>query len=1821
MSFDVERLPGVAVVGLACRPPGARDYREFWDNLVAGVESVEHHSVEDMIAAGEVPDYAGDPDYVRATGVTPEIDALDAGLFRITPREAEIRDPQHRLFLECTYSALNDAGYDPARLRGPVGVFAGGAPNVYEEHYVRKNPGVVNSVGDINISVSNDSDYVATFTSFKLGFTGPSVSIATACSTALVAIHMACQSLRSGECAVAVAGGVQMQLDPHRGYWFEEGSILSRGGHVRPFDAGADGTIFTSGGGAVVLKRLDDAVRDGDHVYAVVRGSWVNNDGSARAGFTAPGVDGQAELIAMALDAAGVSAESIGFVEAHGTGTAVGDPIEVKALTQAFRAQTAKAGYCAIGSVKGNVGHLGPAAGVAGFINAVLALDRQLIPPSINFEQPNPAIPLAETPFALHTVARPWPRSDRERRAGVSSFGIGGTNAHVIVEEAPSLNGSDPASRPYHLFPVSARSDTAVSAACEQLAAHLEDHPELDPADVATTLQTGRGVFDHRHFVVAPDVAAAATTLRENAPRALRGRSKATSARVAFLFPGQGAQYPGMGADLYEREPVYRDAIDRCAELLRDDLGRDVRALLHATDDPDAEEALRQTEVAQPAIFAVEWALAELWSSLAIEPVAMLGHSIGELVAATRAGVFSLEDGLRTVAARGRLMQECLPGAMLALPLGREEVAALTNGSVAIAASNSPQSCVVSGPADAIEAVREQLGATGVEGRLLVTSHAFHSALVEPAMGPFAQVVGQVERRPPAIPYLSNLTGDWVTAEQACDPQYWAAHLRSEVRFSAALSTLVADRDTLLLEVGPGQVLTTFARQHVADADGNPCVQSMRHPHQKVDDQAFLLAALGGVWAGGVNVDWGALRNGERRRRVPLPGYPYERQRHWVDPAPDAGRAPEPAADTSARTPLEAPFSVPVWTERPARARPRPAGEVWLFLIEEDDALGAALVSEAEAAGVSAVVATAGHVYNEELDSFSFDPDAPDDYPLLLDALADTGRWPDRIVHALCPPAGASDGRADTDRIQAEVDRGFMSLLFLLQAFARRGNDDGTRLIVVTNGMQRVLGTETVSPGQASVLGPVMTVGKEIPHVDARSVDVDLEGSPDADIARVARAVVAEAGLDDADQQVALRAGRRWVLGHAEVAQELDAPSALRSGGVYLITGGLGGLGLEIAHDFAREAGARLVLVGRRRLPPRDEWASAIAAGDTHAPTLERLLAIEADGGEVMVCSADVTDADALRLLVAEVRAKYGTLHGVVHAAGLPGGGMIAVRKAEDAQAVFESKTVGTLALMEACGEDLDFFAGFSSILSVAAEFGQVDYSAANAVLDRMLTRRADSPGYFVAINWPGWTRVGMLGEAAQTIGAGTGTTFLSHPLLRTLTRIDDDHIVCTLRFEPGRQWMIDEHRFDEDPVAPATLCLELIRAAYAAATEVETVEIADAFFTGALILSEPTDCEIELQRDEDDWWRVSFVEKRSDADQVRAVARVRGVDLPDPSPIDLAPVRARVTIPAEPQRIEMFYGAHWQSVQSALRDETASTILVDLELPAGLDADAGDFWLHPALLDRATAMATPGVDQTQGYLPFGYRRLVVHRPIPARCVAVRRHRFDPSSVEWTDCDVTVVDEEGNVCVEIEGYSLRISTGEDDPGPGDDAAAASSGVQTAVERYFNEEAIDPEEGVVLFRRILAARHGPQVIVCPEGVKQRFAWAESAGFEVLLEDWATTGPAPVSGERPLATPLVAPETELEALLASLWSEALGIDELGVEDDFFDLGGSSLVAVQLLSRIRDRLNLEVPIATVFETATVRQLAARIEQQLVELVAALPDEAVRQGLESAR
>jgi phthiocerol/phenolphthiocerol synthesis type-I polyketide synthase E len=1786
-----------AIVGMACRFPGAANLIEFWSNLAGGVESIRSFSEAALLAAGVDPEVVRDPAYVRRAAALDDVESFDAALFGLTAREAELLDPAQRLFLEVAHHALEDAGCDPARFGGAVGVFGGTAGSQYCWLNVRANPDVAAGVGELAILTSTETDYLATRVSYKLGLRGPSLAVLTACSTALVSVHVACGSLRARDCDLALAGASFVQLSHAAGYPHQEGGLESSDGHCRAFDAAADGTVWGTGAGVVALKRLADAVADGDHVYAVIRGSAINNDGTDKAGFSSPSVDGQAAAISRALEAAGVSPGTIDYVEAHGTGTQVGDPIEVEALNRVYRRDPWQPGTCAIGSVKTNIGHLGSAAGAAGLIKVALALHHRAIPPSLHFRRPNPAIDFASGPFFVNSSLRPWDVDGRPRRAGVSSFGIGGTNAHAVLEEAPPPAPSH-RGRDWQVLALSAHKPELLDTAAMRLAEHLRRHPEVPLSDVAYTLQVGRAARPWRRAVVCRAEDAAERLTRTDAGAFHAGGPIARPAGLVFLFPGQGAQHVGMGRELYETEEVFRDAVDRCAAHLRADIGLDLRTLLYpaAGVSPATSERLDQTAMTQPAIFTIEFALADLLERWGLVPEAMLGHSIGEYVAACRAGVFSLEAALRLVAARGRLMQGLPPGAMLAVPVEPAELRPLLGGGVAVAAVNGPELCVASGPIPAIEALAGTLAARGIVATRLRTSHAFHSAMMEPILAEFADRVRDAGPLPPRIPFVSNVTGTWITEAEATDPGYWARHLRQPVQFAAGVRELAG---RTLVEVGPGQALTGLVR--LQPEAGATCVPCLPHQRDGGSEQRAAVEAVGRLWALGTPVAWEPFHD-RPRRRTPLPGSPLDRRRYWIDPPRRDAARPAPPDRRSAKLPPDRWFSVPCWRQAPAPlAGPAVTGEGAWLLFEDPAGLAGALALRLTGQGRTVVsVRPAGDLARLGERAFAIDPDRPEHYEDLLRALDADGLRPSAVVHAWSVGPRPAELEIGAGAVERTRRLGFSSLMALSRAWAAGEAGHPLRLLAVTSDAQEVVGGDLLRPGAATVAGVCRVLPAEVSEATCRHLDVALPQSEGRSWERLLDLLVTEVTGPAEDPVVAFRGGRRWVQSYEPVELPAEAGAGLRRGGVYLITGGLGGIGLTLARDLAERLQARLVLTARSRLPDPERWPDRLAEhgrGDRVSQQIRAMREMEAAGAEVLVLCADASDRSAMTGVRAAVQERFGELNGIVHAAGLAGGGLIEVKTAEQAAEVMAPKVAGGAVLAEVFGDlPLDFVSLCSSITAVAGGYGRSDYCGANAFLDALAHASAFGETPVTSVCWDAWLEAGMAVDSGVLTTNGRarrsqGTRSLDHPLLTALEPAAGGSAAeVSGVLAPARHWVLDEHRVAGVPVLPGTACLELARAAFEQVAGPGPVELRDVAFQLPLAIpdSEEREVRVVLEGPPGDleFRLLSAGPDGAELEHARGgIARVGNVP---PPRHDLEAVRRRCSRPPGERGSRLVtWGAHWESLRRLGIGDGES--LAFLEACPSVASELRDLPLHPALLDEALAFGDPGqLGQEGTYLPVGYGRLTLRSALPARLYSHLRRRPDQVDgvLAW---DVTLMDESGAEIAAIREFLVRRV----------DEAAMSTQLATAGRPPAPAvPGITLAEGSEVFRRLVASSPGPQVVVSVTDLAGALAAARRHVTASALQEMPEARPA-ATLPRTLDEPYVPPRGELEQVLADLWSELLGVSPIGAEDDFFKLGGNSLVAIQLFSLVRARLDIRVPMRGLFQAPTVAGLAELVHR----------------------
>ncbi|MCY2932362.1 MAG: SDR family oxidoreductase [Planctomycetota bacterium] len=1335
-----------AIVGMAGTFPGASSVEEFWRNLLAGVESVRTLTAEEVEPSVLNPAEVNDPNYVRAAGMFEGTDLFDAPFFGMSAREAALTDPQHRLILERAWEALEAAGYDPAQFPGRIGVFCGCGTYGYLLNHVMQNPAVLYGTDRYQVTIGTEKDYVATRIAYMLDLRGPALSVQAACSTSLVAIHLAGLSLAAGECDMALAGGVSLRVPVKEGHMYWPGGISSRDGRTRAFDADADGTMFTSGAGMVVLKRLTDALADGDHIHAVVAGSAVNNDGASKAGYTAPSRAGQGRVLRAALAAAGVEGRTISCVEAHGTATPTGDPIEVGALTDVLGEAAGATGFCALGTVKTNIGHTNTAAGVAGVIKIALSLEHKQLPASLNFHKPNPAIDFARSPLYVNAQRRDWPApAGHPRRALVNSLGIGGTNACAVLEQAPPGPATGPGT-PWQLLTVSARSVAALEAACGRLARHLERNPQLNLADVCFTLQAGRRAFRHRRAILCASTAEAVEALGGTRPdRTFTAAAPGGRRPVVFAFPGQAAEHVNMARDLYRDEPEFRRIVDHCAHVLRGPLGVDLREVVYPS--PGGEEAaareLARPLLAHPAVFVFSYAMARLWMQWGVRPDAVIGYSTGAVAAACVAGVFSLDDALTMMAARGRLTEALPPGAMLAIAAGEEQLTAHLEPGVSLAILAGESHSVASGPVEKIHALAKKLKALRLPAMLLPVPRAYHSEMIDPIVAELEAVSAGLRLSAPKIPFFSTMTGG-LAGEELTAPSFWGCQIRQPVRFAQALAAATQGAPCLLLETGPGQTLTDLVRRTQSRSSNTVVLAGCPSARDGGSARAFATAALGKAWLSGACVDWRAYHAGQARRRLPLPTYPFERQRYWIDPA---AAVPTRASADGKKADLGEWFYAPSWKRLPPAPRAaadRPTPARWL-LYADACGLGRALADRLAALGHHVTTVTPGGQFARAEDgAYTVRPGCDEDVAALLADLAGRGGLPAHVAHlwTFAPADGT-----DEERFDALQDLGYYSLLALAKALAARGATDPVQVHAISAGLHAITGAEALSPGAATLLGPCKVISQEYPHIRCRLIDLEV---PHATLSpedpRVGQCL-AELTGGDGEPVTAWRGGYRWAECFEPMRLEA-ADGGLRPRGVYLITGGLGGIGLTIAEQLARSVQARLVLVGPSPLPEgaaRQAWLASHAREDKTSRRLEALERIEQLGSEVMVLAADAADKAAMRRAFEAAEARWGAVHGVFHAAGVLKEWVfppVPATGRPESEAHFGPKARGLFVLEELLvGRGADFCMLFSSISAVLGGLGYSGYAAGNAFLDAFAARANRTPGQprWVSVNWDAW--------------------------------------------------------------------------------------------------------------------------------------------------------------------------------------------------------------------------------------------------------------------------------------------------------------------------------------------------------------------------------------------------------------------------------------------------------------------------------------------------
>jgi acyl transferase domain-containing protein/acyl carrier protein len=1363
----------VAVIGMAGRFPRAWNIEELWENIRNGRDCISFFSDEELIEeSGIDPRVLKNPNYVKAKGLIEDGEYFDAAFFGYTPTEAQLMDPQTRVFHEVVWHALEDAGYDPFEYNGRIGIYAGSRPSLDWQARTFMAPGD-ETVDFMSMTLLSSKDHICTRISYTLNLRGPSYSFYTACSTSLVAVHLASQALLSGECDMALAGGVTIVFPRKSGYVHQEDMVLAPDGHTRSFDAKAGGLVGGNGAGVVLLKVLEDARRDRDHIYAIIKGTGINNDGNRKIGYTAPSIIGQEKLMRDVYSAAEVDTESVTFVECHGSATALGDPVEVEALRRAFH--KTKGDYCALGAIKSNMGHTDCAAGVASFIKVVLALVHRQIPPSIHFDTPNPKIDFENSPFYVITELKEWRNDEYPLRAAVNSLGLGGTNAHVILQEAPPEpeDHVSKTTREYKLLPLSAKSPTALAKITENLAAYLKENPGLMLADAAYTLQVGRGHFAFRQAFVCSDTQEAVDLLANPDTAPVQPfHAGRRDAPLVFMYSGQGSEYINMGLDLYKKEESFRQDIDHCFEYLTSLIGENIKFILYPQDEKqmkEAEKRIHRLYYTQPVKFIFEYAYSRLLMRWGLKPHALMGYSFGEYIVACLAGVFSMEDGLKVLLKRGEIMEKGFHGGMMTVSLPEAELVPLLPPGSFIGGVNTDELCLVSGEAEAIDALEKELEKRKVDMLRYRPTFPGHCPLVEPMLDELLRELEKITFNKPVIPIVCGLTGTWMTVEDATDPSYFTRQLREPVRFADMLKTLFEKPGTIFLEVGPGTTLVNFVRYY-KESGKQPDIQyatMVRHHKDPAADDYFLLNRLALLWSYGKEIDWQALYGDKKRRRLSLPAYPFERQKYWIDFDPF-----KEAARGIGRRRGKSPFVkdwlyVPSWKNSLLSA-PVPGAQdrekPWMVFMDAGNR-GDALVKELQKDGRPVITVKQGETFEKVGDNqYRLNLRDGRQYNDLFKDLKSSGNVPVTIIH-LGNLSHKAPGQCLLEWNETVRDTGYHSLLYIAQSIGRQGISVDIQVEVVTNGMQSTAGEPLDYPEKAAVLGPVKNIPQEYPNIKCRSVDVQLPEPGSENEKLPVRQLKSEFLIPQTrDQVIAFRGPHRLVQDFepAPLEEFNDAAPIFRENGVYLIVGGLGGVGRAMAHALAKTRKARLILTSRYGLPPKDQWEEYLQKADSEDKTAKRIrdvMEMENQGGEVMAAAVDVSDAFAMEETVEKAKERFGPINGVINSAFVADGTVIPLRTKEISEAVFAPKINGTIILHNIFEkqEPLDFFVICSSMAGIFGPVGQVAYTAASAFQDAFAYyRRTRTPGstYNVSINWCGWAETEALLDSLKNLSS-----------------------------------------------------------------------------------------------------------------------------------------------------------------------------------------------------------------------------------------------------------------------------------------------------------------------------------------------------------------------------------------------------------------------------------------------------------------------------------
>ncbi|MEQ6123370.1 SDR family NAD(P)-dependent oxidoreductase [Pseudotenacibaculum sp. MALMAid0570] len=1821
MEDQGENKDKIAIVGLDCRLPGANNTQEFWENLVKERESLVEFTDEELEAAGVSPKKYKDPNYVRRRGIVRDADMFDAEFFNFTPREAELLDPQHRLFIECAWHALEDSGIDPFNTDKKIAVF-GGTGSPYHLMDTIENESVLKYANGTSIITSNDKDYVTTRVSYKLNLKGPSINVQSACSTSMVGVVMGIDSLLSFQSDVVLAGGATVELPATKGYMYQAGSLESPDGKCRTFDKDAQGTVFSRGGGVVALKRLEDAIEDKDHIYAVILGGAINNDGNRKAGYTAPSVQGQVEVITEALEFSGISPRSISMVEAHGTATPVGDPIEVSSLTEAFSQYTDDKQYCALGSVKTNIGHTDVASGIASLIKTSLSLKHGIIPASLNYNESNPAINFNESPFFVNTKTKEWQRNGTPRRALINSFGVGGTNACVILEEPPKPKKEE-TKKQYDTLFLSAHHKDSFENYCKELKDFIETQPDVNLNQLAHTSRVARKAMKYKGVFPFKDREDLLKSLEKSSPvKQITTDSK----ELVFMFPGQGNQFINMGRELYQNIPDFKECVDHCSTILKSIINIDIRKVIFPSDE-DFEKSKKEiddTYITQPAIFMISYALANTLQNYGIKPDKLIGHSVGEYVAAAVSGIMSLEDALKAVAVRGKLVFDLPQGSMLAVLMSEKELLKILPKELCVAVINSPELVVVSGETEHIESFAKKLKEDRVFNKLLPTSHAFHSTMMEPCLEEFSEFFKSVTLNIPKIPVISTVTGKLMTDEQAQDRDYWINHVIDPVRFGDAADQILVNESAVFFECGPGQSLESAIKRRLNKEMKHAVISTL---NEKSDAVISMDNAIGKLWMEDIPVDFEARFNSSEYEKMPFPLLPFNRKSYLVDFSSNTSNV---STGENEKTPIvEDWYYTATWKKTSAidflpkiEKEEVTTSEKWIVFVQGE--LSKSIVKNLQEQGKDYYTVHQGKAYDQDGSTFVIDVTNKEDYERVFEAVKEE----DTTLKVIYSWSFDDDEKNELslENAQENLNSNFYNLLYLQKGILSNNITENVRLVSLINDGFDVIGSGIAKPEKTLVVGPTKVLYKE--HLGISTQLINITSVKSNLEPKLATQIIKEVNAETDENIISYSGLHRWTQTFEQIKIPNDPSKLIKDNGVYIITGGSGGIGRVLSELIAKRVkGATIVWTGRKEFPDRNDWAKLLEDKNTDAVLKDKITTIqkvEELGSKVAYYSVGVLDFDKMKQTFDDVEEKYGAINGVVHSAGVAGGGVVASIENEKITPVINPKVQGTLIIKELLKDrEVDFIHLYSSITAILGETGRVDYISANSFMDAC----ANAPGWLhksavvSSINWGQWGLIGMAADwrlgtkkkKNQPQHKTIGHSAENHPIAVSFSHKNENESCYKVNLNADKNWIFTEHLLTSIPTMVGTSYVDTLMKWKEEEGISGTLSLRNTEFLSPLMMLKGMQKDLYLFCDKKSNGDYAFVFK-SIAEGSEATTKEGWQDHfsgeltfkenAKPEKVNTAKLleempnyddaRHTLVLTDGNNKPTLQYSKRWDCKDKTHIGE--NEWITKLSLHDEFKDDFSHFFLHPSMLDVATSAHFAYMQLTSSYLPFSYGEVNLYAPFEQELYAYTKVSSADPIENQLAFDFYIVNAEGDTIAEILNYSFTKLA---------DLSNDSSSKKEEEELVADalEDDILPEEGEQVIDTMLSTDISQVIVYTMDLQRDIDDSTRSVLIQKRKDKISNVKKVEDIDDRPdIDEAYVAPENEIEINIAMIWTAILGINKIGSNDSFNNLGGNSLLAIQVVSGINDEFEVAITTDEFVNNPTIAKLAELVLEKIL-------------------